>query len=288
MMKASSPTWIVIPAHNRKPLTLACLASLAGQSCGEFSVVVVDDGSTDGTWEAIRQAFPQVHLIRGSGDLWWTRATNLGVLRALERGASRVVTLNDDLECAPDCLEKLLQAAARHPCALLGCAACDIATGTLTHRGAIIDWKSARFDGPPRPAGPDLLEVSHLPGRGMLVPARVFRQIGLFDDAGLPHYGADYDFSMRAKAAGFALLCAAAARIYSHVEESGATALVARRSLPNYLRHLFGNKGGGNLAVFTRLAWRHCPRRYLPAFLVRGLAARLGGYPLAWVREWLH
>jgi GT2 family glycosyltransferase len=77
-MKASSETWIVIPAHNRKPLTLACLESLARQTFSDFAVAVVDDGSTDGTSEAIQEAFPQVHLILGSGDLWWTRATNLG------------------------------------------------------------------------------------------------------------------------------------------------------------------------------------------------------------------
>jgi GT2 family glycosyltransferase len=287
-MKAASETWIVIPVHNRKVFTLACLGSLARQTCGEFAVVLVDDGSTDGTAEAIRDRFPVVHVLRGDGNLWWSRAMNLGVQYALERAGTQVLTLNDDLECAPDYLANLLEAAREHPNALLGCAAYDIVTGRLTHGGEFIDWKKARFNGAPRPKGSNLVEVSHLPGRGMMVPARVFQQIGMFDAEGLPQYGADYDFSMRAKAARFETYCVTNARLYSHAAESGTAKLFAHRSIANYARHLFGKKGGGNLAVFTRIAWRHCPRKYLLSFFVRGCAARVGGYPLAWVREWLH
>jgi GT2 family glycosyltransferase len=284
-MQISSTTWIVIPVYNRKAFTLGCLASLARQTFSDFSVVVVDDGSTDGTSEVIRETFPEVHLIQGSGELWWSEATNLGVLHAKQHGASVVITLNDDLECAPDYLARLLEASRLYPKALLGCAAYDISTGALTNNGEFIDWKFARFQRPSRAKGLNLNEVSHLPGRGMLVPMAAFNKVGLFDAEGLPQYGADYDFSMRARSAGYDTFCVTNAKIYSYSAESGTAKLCSQRSVQNYWQHLFGRKGGGNLAVFTRIAWRHCPRRYLLSFFVSGVAARIGGYPLAWIRE---
>lgn len=284
-MKSQSSLWVVIPVHNRKDFTLACLESLAMQSFVDFAVVVVDDGSADGTAETVLDRFPLVHLIRGTGDLWWSGATNRGFEYALDRGATMLLMLNDDLKCDPEYIAALVDASNLHPDCLLGSTAYDLDSGEITYSGEFITWMSARFNAPGIPRGEDVVEVSHLPGRGTLVPATVVRKVGLIDERYLPQYGADYDFSMRARSTGFGTYCVRKAKIYSRSLESGSTKLVNTRSIGNYFRHLFGKKGGGNLAVFCRIAWRHCPRRYLFFCLVSGIAARIGGYLKEWFKE---
>ena len=88
--------FIVIPVFNRKNFTKECLLSLQTQSRKDFSVVVVDDGSTDGTAQMLEKEFPEIIVVKSDGNLFWTAATNLGIQIALEKGATYVMTLNND------------------------------------------------------------------------------------------------------------------------------------------------------------------------------------------------
>ena len=62
--------YVVIPVFNRIQHTTRCLQTLERQSCGNFTIVLVDDGSTDGTARLIEKRFPWVHRIAGNGS-WW-------------------------------------------------------------------------------------------------------------------------------------------------------------------------------------------------------------------------
>src|SRR4030042_6314914 len=133
--------YIVIPVHNRIFYTRQCLESLKMQELKEFKIVVVDDGSTDGTGEMIEQEFPEVVLLHGNGNLWFTAATNLGVRYALECGASYIMVLNDDTVAEGNFIEKMLFWAERKPNALLGGLAVDWRTKRPVYGGEIISWK---------------------------------------------------------------------------------------------------------------------------------------------------
>ncbi|NEP20169.1 MAG: glycosyltransferase [Leptolyngbya sp. SIO4C1] len=80
MLLSKNESFIIIPVHNRKTVTLRCLNHLAAiNDLNNFQVLVVDDSSNDDTARAIRAQYPQVHLVIGSGDLWWTGAIKLGM-----------------------------------------------------------------------------------------------------------------------------------------------------------------------------------------------------------------
>jgi len=66
--------YILIPVHNRKEFTRQCLLSLRKQTYKKIKIVVIDDGSLDGTGGMLAREFPAVHVIKGDGNLWWADA----------------------------------------------------------------------------------------------------------------------------------------------------------------------------------------------------------------------
>jgi len=280
---------IVIPVHNRKAYTLDCLGSLMAQTVAGFNIVVVDDGSTDGTADAVRAEFPSVTILEGDGNLWWSASMNLGIKYALGAGAEYILSLNNDLEVAPDYIEKMLAWAVRKPDALFGSYYFNIQTRKPHHGGSRFDWRTCRtvhlLDILPDEERKGVHEVTHFPGRGLWVPVTVFSKIGLFDAKWLPQYGADEDFTLRARKKGFKVYCNYDAILYGHVESRGSAQYRNTFSVRNYFQHLFGIKGGANLKNLTVICLRHCPKRYLLTAWSYGLIQRCGGYLWDWIKH---
>ena len=207
--------FVVIPVHDRLALTRACLDDLRAQDRPDIAVIVVDDGSTDGTAEAVARDYPEVELLRGDGDLWWAGATNLGVASALERASDDdfVLTLNNDTRFGSDYVSELVAAAETYRPALVGSLAVDAARGVVFEGGVRMDWLTAGKRVLARGMAfeevvawrPPPVVVDVLSGRGTLVPVSALRRVGLYDAAALPHYGADYEFSVRVARAGYRL-----------------------------------------------------------------------------------
>jgi GT2 family glycosyltransferase len=95
--------------------TLDCLASLRQMDYPCFDVLVVDNSSTDGSIEAIRESFPEVSLIETGANLGFTGGNNVGMRHALDRGADYVLLLNNDTEVAVDLLACLVDAVEAEP-----------------------------------------------------------------------------------------------------------------------------------------------------------------------------
>lgn len=274
--------YIVIPVFNRCNYTRDCLLSLREQIRTDFRIVVVDDGSTDGTDQMLADDFPEVEVVSGNGSLFWTAGVNAGIRRALELGATRVMTMNNDVLVPPDFITQMLNWADRHPTAVLGALELDVATGQPIYGGEQLNWRSNTrrqlLAELPIEARHGLHPVSYLPGRGLLIPLVVIKAIGLFDEKRLPHYLADFDYTSVARRHGFPIYCNYDARLSTYPDESGQEQTRRHRSLRGYYQHLFGIRGGGNLLNFTHFTLKNCPPLYLPYHLLNGYARRLVGY----------
>ncbi|MDJ1468285.1 glycosyltransferase family 2 protein [Xanthocytophaga flava] len=274
--------WIVIPVFNRKNFTRECLLSLRKQTVQDFKVVIVDDGSTDGTDEMVKTEFPEVILIDGGGDLFWTAAVNMGIQYALDHGAEAVMTLNNDTLPTEDFIEKTIEASKKDPKGVIGALEIDVATKNVIYGGEKIDWVLATtkniIDGIPAPKRTGLHPVSWLPGRGLLIPRAVFEKVGLFDAARFPHYYGDVDFTHTALRNGFPNYINYDAKLMTYPEESGDRKNKVKKNFKNYYNHLFSIKGGGNLKDFTRFTFKNCPFYFVPSYLLIGYLRRMGGY----------
>jgi glycosyltransferase involved in cell wall biosynthesis len=193
------PVYIIIPVYNRKQITLNCLEKL--QLSGDikkYHIVVVDDGSTDGTGEEINSLYPEVTVLRGDGNLWWTGAMAVGMHYACEQEAEYIFWLNDD--CTPDdnTISGLVSFMQAHPDTITApaCFAGEPDNLVQMHTGF-----KGRTGNLPKPG--DVFYVDGLSGRCVGIPTSVFRKIGPPDDRKFPHYSGDDMYVLKATRAGF-------------------------------------------------------------------------------------
>ena len=273
---------IVIPVFNRWHFTQACLQSLQQQSYTNFKIVVVDHGSTDGTFENIKKDFPEVIVLKGDESMWWTAATNLGVRFALDNKADFVLTLNNDTIAKENYLEELMKVFHNvSQNTLIGSTALDAISKKVIFAGENENWffETSKLNHLDKIKMNDLfVNCTRFPGRGLLIPVKVYNEIGIYDEKNFPHYLGDYEFTQRARKNDFKIVCSTKAHIFIYPEESGANHLIKNKTIKAYYNHLFGIRGGAQLKLFYKYAFRYCPWYALPSFIFIGTTRRILGY----------
>ncbi len=209
--KQTPAVTVVTPIYNGIEHTIPYLRSLKKVKYSYLEIVIVDDGSTDGSAEKIRAEFPDVVVLQGDGSLWWSGATNLGVKYALEHNADYIYTVNNDVELESGSIGNLVKLAKENPTALIGSMVCYLGEpDRVWYCGAEFDNKTKDLihRSGSRDQFTKMESSEWLAGMGVLVPARAYADVGLYDQLNFPQYFGDADFSLRAKAQGYSLLVA--------------------------------------------------------------------------------
>ncbi|MGX2039763.1 glycosyltransferase family 2 protein [Methylocaldum sp. MU1018] len=225
-MNATPKTAIVVLNWNGKADTLACLDSLRQMDYPAHRVIVVDNGSSDDSVAAIREAHPWVHLIENGTNLGFAGGNNVGIRAALRDDAEFMLILNNDTEVAPDFLKALTEEAMRQPQA--GVLAPKIyyydQPDRIWYGGGRWNAAKRRFeqigDGEPDCGQYDAVgETEFIVGCAMLIRASVFREIGLLDERFFLNYE-EIDFCGRARQAGWRLVYVPKARLWHKISVS--------------------------------------------------------------------
>jgi GT2 family glycosyltransferase len=203
--KSTPSVFVVIPTHNRWEEARVTLGCLLNSTYKDFRILLVEDACTDGTVEKCRAEFPQVEILHGDGNLWWSGSTNMGTKRALEQGAEIVMWINDDIRVEPETVAHLVESFERKGEKSIVCARIRLPAGEQEWRGDPPSWHPAVKEWKPLelPTTGDLA-IEHPPGgQGVLIPARCFREIGFLDRDNFAMNWADHNFHYRAMKAGY-------------------------------------------------------------------------------------
>ena len=208
----------VIPLHNGLPLTRRCLETLQATLPAGLTheIILVDDGSTDGTGDWLAGLPAPCRAVRLERNLGFAAACNRGAAAA---HGGFLAFLNNDLELLPGWIEPMLAAFSRLPrAAVVGNVQVRVDTGEVDHAGIRIgaDGKPAHLR--ERPAGPasDYRRVPAVTGACALVPRARFNRLGAFDE-GFRNGGEDVDLCLRAAAAGGTVWVALNSTVRHHV-----------------------------------------------------------------------
>jgi GT2 family glycosyltransferase len=260
-------TWIIIPNFNGCSITQSCLGHLIRQTYPNIQIVLVDSGSTDGTVEFVAEKFPDVAIVRGNPQWWWTKATNEGVKFALSRCSADdyIMTLNNDVVVPNTYLAEMVRLGHQYKDSIIGSVIYDAAdTNRLVECGSYIDWRTMKYEFlslDDFDQNGSCERLRFLCGKGVLYPMEIFRNHGLFDEAALPHYGADQDFIASCRKWGYQIRVQTRVPLYSHEDITAAGARDVS-TLIKKLNLLFMRKSKLNLRVHMEMMFRHCPRRY--------------------------
>lgn len=199
----------IVLSWNGRERTLACLRSLQRVTYRPFSVVVVDNGSHDGSADAVAAAYPGVRLVRLRENTGFAGGMNTGARTAFSEGAGAVVLLNNDMEVEPGFVGPLVAALQADPLAAAACAQILFAgeparvwyAGAPFHARRGHHGRNTGYGGPPLPKSAPPYATDRACGGAMLFSSATYERLGLFDE-GLFAYAEDTDWSLRARRAG--------------------------------------------------------------------------------------
>jgi GT2 family glycosyltransferase len=282
-MTDSRKVGVILVNWNGKQDTLACLRSLSQLKYADYDIIVVDNGSEDGSVEAIKASFPQIALLEMGENLGFVGGNNQGISYALEHNAAFILLLNNDTEVAPDFLDIMVKVLADAPqTGIVGPLIYYFdPPNVIWSAGGEIDWRrgsttmigineddNGQFGQSPFP-------VDFVTGCALLIKRDVLEKIDLLEPKFFAYYE-ETEWCVRAARAGFQILTVPQAKIWHKISPAKreASPLVhyymtrnrllflelARAGIPAWVQTIF--EFSRTLLSWTiRPKWRHKTRQ---------------------------
>ncbi len=213
--------YCVIAVHNRLEITKRCLDYIQAQDYQDFHIVIIDDGSTDGTGEYLAQhKLANLTILKGDGNLWWGGSMHLGIkfAKGLARKADYLLMLNDDVSIDCDYISNMVKESISNNTAIVGSTQCDETTGEIMGCGYQIDYWKMRII--PLDCSKTVKHVDALPGRGVLIPMAAVQSSGNLRTWAFPHYFGDIEYTCRLRENGWKIKISQSTAVYTSSKSS--------------------------------------------------------------------
>jgi GT2 family glycosyltransferase len=277
-VNASQPrVCIIVLTWKNYDLTRDCLCSLRKIDYANIEIVLVDNGSADGSAERLAAEFPEVRLIQNEKNLGFPAGNNVALRDALQRNPDYFLLLNNDTLVAPDFLSKLVTVAESDD--KIGVVNPKILyfepSDRIWFAGGFYKpwWNTGKVSGENRrDVGKydDTREITFATGCAFLIKTGVVRQVGLLDEIFFLGFE-DLDWTVRALQAGFRAFYVGSSVIWHKASYD------TKKNLGKPVRDFYRTR---NSILFAR---KHVPSRYWPLFLLslaKYVAYRSAGYLL--------
>ena len=194
---------VIMTSHNRRALTIQSVRAILDEATDDIRIKIyaTDDGSVDGTAEALRSLDDRIEVLAGDGNLYWAAGMALAERRAVLESPDYLLWLNDDTVVDDGALDVMLAVARSLAGAIVVGATRDPLSGEVTYgaRLRVSRWHPQRLVG--LPASSQIQVADSFNGNLVLVPWQTRRRVGPIDDL-FPHAYADDDYGLRAVALG--------------------------------------------------------------------------------------
>jgi len=258
--------YILLPVHNRKEITRGFVECLKTQTFQDYHLVLIDDGSNDGTAVMVRKNIPSVTVLRGTGDWWWAGSLQQGINWLEQHGVEDrdiVMFANDDITFEDDFLQKAVGILENLDGALLLPHLRDEITGLPQESGVEADLHNLTFT---PAASPD--KINCLSTRGLFMRVSDIQKVGKFHPQLLPHYLSDYEFTIRAHRKGLTLITSAEIAIQLDREQTGHRS-VGDHNFISFTRRLFSKKNVSNPIYWSTFILLTVTKSHIPVLLLK-------------------
>ena len=249
--------YIILPVHNRQEITRRFIDCLRQQTFQDYHLILVDDGSTDGTAEMVQECIPSLTIIKGRGDWWWGGSLHQGYLWLKSQNvpaSSFVLLINDDAVFDANYLQTALSILTGRQNILLVSNAYGEVSRQLFDGGIHADWKRLKFS---LETNPDKINCAST--RGLFLYVSDFLNIGGFYPHLLPHYASDYEFTVRAYNKGYTLMVDERLKLYANESATGIYNFKNEKNYSDFLKHLFSKKYTLHPVYYSHFIMLACP-----------------------------
>lgn len=256
---AMGKIFIFLPVHNRREITRRFIDCLKSQTYSDYHLILIDDGSSDGTSDMVCELIPTTTILQGKGDWWWAGSLQQGYKWLKSRRSALIdvlLIINDDTEFEADFLETGMSLLSDKVKTLLLAQCYDKDTGQLIDPGRHVDWQNLTFN----PAASQE-EINCLSTRGLFLRVSDFLQLGGFYPRLLPHYLSDYEFTIRASNKGMRLMSDPVLKLWLDRETTGYHS-TGNEQFTVIVKRIFSHKSAINPFAWTAFILLVCPQQW--------------------------
>jgi GT2 family glycosyltransferase len=260
--------YILLPVYNRREITRDFIDCLGTQTWQNYHLVLIDDGSTDGTGQMVRERVENLTVIRGNGDWWWAGSLQQGFNFLKKKGISSddcVLITNNDVVFGKEFLAKGMSMLEKKKQTLLLAQYQDGDNSPPQETGFHVDLKKLTFSNATSSS-----DINCLSTRGLFLKWADFVDIGGFHPTILPHYFSDYEFTIRAHKKGYKCLTSPEVTLSPKLRETGRL-IIDYSSYFRLWRSLFSIKAVYNPLYQISFVVLVCPVRWIPRNILRVL-----------------